>query len=69
VADYIEDREKESPEFINVRIRDPVNAEIPIEVTGCEKVISHVHRRFGASGIISRQFKVHDIVSCEIAIG
>jgi hypothetical protein len=33
VAYHIGDREKASPESIDIRIRDPVNPEIPIEVT------------------------------------
>jgi hypothetical protein len=33
VAYYIEDWEKESPESIDISIRDLVNPEIPIEVT------------------------------------
>jgi hypothetical protein len=36
------DREKESPESFGIRIRDPVNSEIPIWATGCGKVNSHV---------------------------
>jgi hypothetical protein len=42
VAYHIGDREKESPESIDIRIRDPANSEIPIEVTGGGKVNSHV---------------------------
>jgi hypothetical protein len=38
----IGDREKVSPESFGIRIRDPANSEIPIEVTGCGKVNSHV---------------------------
>jgi hypothetical protein len=38
----IGDREKESPESIDIRIRDPANSEIPIEVTGSGKDNSHV---------------------------
>jgi hypothetical protein len=44
----IGDREKESPKSISIRIRDPVNSEIPIEVKGvkvttrmCVGVSSH----------------------------
>jgi hypothetical protein len=39
---HIGDREKESPESIDIRIRDPANPEIPIEVTGSGKVEPHV---------------------------
>jgi hypothetical protein len=33
VAYHIGDREKASPKSIDIRIRDPANSEIPIEVT------------------------------------
>jgi hypothetical protein len=42
VAYHIGDREKESPESIDIRIRYPANSEISIEVTGGGKVNSHV---------------------------
>jgi hypothetical protein len=42
VVYHIGDREKESPESIDIRIRDPANPEIPIEVMGGGKVNSHV---------------------------
>jgi hypothetical protein len=34
----IGDREKVSPESFGIRIRDPANSEIPIEVTGVERL-------------------------------
>jgi hypothetical protein len=37
-----QDREKGSPESIDIRIRDLANPEIPIEVTGGGKVNPHV---------------------------
>jgi hypothetical protein len=42
VAYHIEGWEKVSPESIDIRIHDPMNFEIPIEVTGGEKVNSRV---------------------------
>jgi hypothetical protein len=39
---HIGDREKASPESFDIRIRDPANSEIPIEVTGGGKVKPHV---------------------------
>jgi hypothetical protein len=42
VAYHIGDREKVSPESFGIRIRDPANSEIPIEVTGGGKVNPHV---------------------------
>jgi hypothetical protein len=65
----IGDREKVSPESFDIRIRDPANSEIPIEVTGVEKSTPHVYRSFGTSEY--REFgKVQsvDIASCETAI-
>jgi hypothetical protein len=37
----IGDREKVSPKSFSIRIHDPANSEILIEVTGCGKVSSH----------------------------
>jgi hypothetical protein len=34
---HIGDREKASPESVDIRIRDPTNREIPIEATGAEE--------------------------------
>jgi hypothetical protein len=39
----IKDREKVSPKSFGIRIRDPASFKIPIEVTGCGKVNSHMH--------------------------
>jgi hypothetical protein len=50
VAYHIGDREKESPESIDIRIHDPMNPEIPIEVTEGGKVNSHM-----CIGVSSRQ--------------
>jgi hypothetical protein len=50
VAYHIGDREKASPESIDISIRNPVNSEIPIEVTGGGKVNSCV-----CVGVSSRQ--------------
>jgi hypothetical protein len=45
MAYHIGDREKESPESIDITIRDPANSEIPIEATGGGKVNLHVRVR------------------------
>jgi hypothetical protein len=42
VSPHIRDREKASPESVDIRIRDSANFEILIEVTGGGKVNSHV---------------------------
>jgi hypothetical protein len=62
----IGDREKVSPESFGIRIRDPANSEIPIEVTGVERsthtcIGVSAHRVSGVG-----KFKVHDIASSEI---
>jgi hypothetical protein len=54
----IGDREKESSESIDIRIRDLVNSEILIEVTGCGKVNSHMRIGYStcrvSAGVILR---------------
>jgi hypothetical protein len=50
VAYHIKDREKASPELIEIRIRNPMNSKISIEVTGGGKVNSHM-----CVGVSSRQ--------------
>jgi hypothetical protein len=50
VAYHIGDQKKTSPKSIDIRIRDPANFEIPIEVTGGEKVNSRV-----CIGVLSRR--------------
>jgi hypothetical protein len=45
---------KYSPETLDIRIRDPVKPEIPIEVTGSGKVNSHMYvgvSAYRASGV------------------
>jgi hypothetical protein len=68
VAYHIGDREKESPESIDIRIRDPANSEIPIEVTGGGKVNSHVCIGVSSRRVSESVNQVLDIASGEITI-
>jgi hypothetical protein len=62
VAYHIGDQEKASPESIDIRIRDPSNSEIPIEVTGGGKVNLRVCVR-----VSSRQVSKVDKSQCLIS--